>query len=316
MQSGCKLKDSPPAPKRHTWEDRPVRISGKLIGLSMAVLLSAGTRQAIAQERPLPDAEPFLKKARAHLQTDRQLLSQYTYLERETKIHLGRFGTLTTGPVQVLEVYPGLEPDDTYRRLIEVNGRPRDPAELEKDDRRRQKHVLDEFDRRRHEDPAARERRLQREAKAHHQDEETLDDLLRVYQFTLVERQTLAGHPVIVVDFAPRPNAAPKTDDGRDMTKVKGRAWIAEDDYQIVRVSVEVLKDFSVGWFVGRLYAGTTASYERRKVNNEIWLPSRLKINASGRALIRKFHIDTITEYSDYRKFSVQTDTEFRKGQE
>jgi hypothetical protein len=293
-----------------------VRIGRKLIGSAIGVLLSAAICQAAAQERPLPEAEAFLAKARAQLQTDRQLLSQYTYRERETKIRLSKFGTLTTGPVQVFEVYPGLEPDDTYRRLIEVDGKPRDPAELAKDDGRRQKHVLDELDRRRREDAASREQRLQREAKAHHQDDETLDDLLRVYQFTLVERQTIDGRPVIVIDFVPRPNAAPKTSDGKDMTKVKGRAWIAEDDYQIVRVSVEVLKDFSVGWFIGKLYAGATASYERRKVNNEIWLPSRLRINASGRAFIRKFHIDTVTEYSDYRKFSVQTDTEFRKGAE
>jgi hypothetical protein len=288
-----------------------VRIRGKLIRLIILALLSAAIEQATAQERPLPDAERFLAQARAHLKTDRQLLSQYTFRERETKIHLSKFGTLTTGPVQVFEVYPGLEPDDTYRRLIEVDGKPRDPADLARDDRRRQKYVLDELDQRRREDAAARAQRLQRETKAHHQDDETLDDLLRVYQFTLVERQTLDGHPVIVIDFVPRPNAAPKTS---DMTKVKGRAWISEDDYQIVRVSVEVIKDFSVAWFIGRLYAGTTASYERRKINNEIWLPSRLRINASGRALIRKFHIDTITEYSDYRKFSVETDTEFRKG--
>ena len=293
-----------------------MRITGRLIHLAIAILLSAAIAQATAQDRPLPNAELFLAQARAHLQTDRQLLSQYTFLERETKIHLSKFGTLTTGPVQLFQVYPGLEPDDTYRRLIEVDGKPRDPAELAKDDRRRQKHVLDQLDRRRHEDAAAREQRLQQEAKDHHQDEETLDDILRVYQFTLVERQMLDGHRVIVVDFVPRPNAAPKTSDGKDMTKVKGRAWISEDDYQIVRVSIEVLKDFSVAWLIGRLYAGTTASYERQKINNEIWLPSRLRINASGRAFIRKFHIDTVTEYSDYRKFSVQTDTEFRKGSE
>jgi hypothetical protein len=293
-----------------------VRISSKLIRPVVALLSGVAVVQLSAQDRPLPDSKQFLAHARAHLQTDRQLLSQYTFLQRETKIHLSKFGTLTTGPVQLFEVYPGLEPDDTYRRLIEVDGKRRDPAELDKDDRRRQKQVLDELDRRRREDPATRDRRLQREAKAHHQDEETLDDLLRVYLFTLAGRQMIDAHPVIVVDFAPRPDAAPKTDDGKDMTKVKGRAWIAEDDYQIVRVSVEVLKDFSVGWFIGRLYAGTTASYERRKVNDEIWLPSRLRINASGRALIRKFHLDTVTEYSDYRKFSVETDTDFRKGAE
>jgi hypothetical protein len=294
-----------------------VWITGKLIKLVLiAALLSLAVDPATSQERPLPDAETFLAQVRAHLKTDRELLSQYTFRERSTKIHLSKFGTLTTGPVEVYEVYPGVDPDDTYRRLIEVDGKPRDPAELDKDDRRRQKHVLDELDRRRREDSAARDKRLERETKAHHQDDDTLDDLIRVYRFTLVERQMLDGHPVIVIDFVPRPDAAPKTSDGKDMTKVKGRAWIAEDDYQIARVSIDVLKDFSLGWFIGRLYAGTTASYERRKINNEVWLPLQLRINASGRALIRKFHIDTITDYSDYRKFSVQTDTEFRKSTE
>ena len=217
------------------------------------------------------------------------------------------------------EVYPGLDPDDPYRRLTKVDGKPRDPAELDKDDRRHQQHVLDEFDRRRRESPAERETRRQREAKARGEDDDTLDDLLRVYQFKLVERQALAGHPVIVIDFVPRPNATPKTRDGKDMTKIKGRAWVAEDDYQIVRVDTEVLEDFSVRWSLGRLYKGTTASYERQKINDEVWLPAQLRINASGRALIRKFHIDTIIQYSDYRKFSVKTDTEFsgaRKGGE
>ena len=36
-----------------------------------------------------------------------------------------------------------------------------------------------------------------------------------------------------------------------------------------------------------------------------------MRINASGRALVRKFHIDEVVQYSDYRKFSVETDTTF-----
>src|ERR1051325_3405274 len=147
--------------KSHTWEDRIVTCPGKLIGLCVAALLTVGSALAGAQN-PLPDAAPFLAQVRAHLRLDRQLLSQYTFLERETKIHLTKFGTLTTGPVQVFEVYPGLEPDDTYRRLITIDGKPRDPAELEKDDRRRQKHVLEEFEKRRREDPATRAQRIER----------------------------------------------------------------------------------------------------------------------------------------------------------
>ena len=95
------------------------------------------------------------------------------------------------------------------------------------------------------------------------------------------------------------------------MKKIKGRAWISEDDYQVARVQIEMLDDLSIRGFLGKLYKGTTASFERRKINDEVWLPAEARFNGSGRALVRKFHIDTVIEYSNYRKFSVQTDTEF-----
>jgi len=263
------------------------------------------------QTRPLPDSAPFIAQARAHLKTDRELLSHYTFHERQAEIHLTKLGKLTTGAVKVYEVYPGLDPDDTYRRLIEIDGKPRDPAELDKEDRKHRERILEELRKREHESPADREKRLRREEKRRLETEAALDDLLRVYNFTLVERQRLNGHSTIVVDFAPRPDAAPKTDDGALMKKIKGRAWISEDDYHVARVQIEMLDDLSIRGFLGKLYEGTTASFERRKINNEVWLPVEARFNGSGRALIRKFHIDTVVEYSDYRKFSVQTDTDF-----
>jgi hypothetical protein len=68
--------------------------------------------------------------------------------------------------------------------------------------------------------------------------------------------------------------------------------------------------------FLGKLYAGTTVSFDRKKVNREVWLPNQIAIKATGRALIRKFNIDMLVQYSDYRKFSVQTDAEFALPQQ
>lgn len=278
-------------------------------GVALLALLSATPNWA--QDRPLPEREPFLAQARARLQTDRQLLSQYTYHQREAEIRLSKLGKLTTGPVKLYEVYPGLDPADTYRRLIEVDGKPRDRAELEKDDRKHQKHVLDELNKRSNEDADARDLRLRREAKGRRDIQQWIDDLFRVFNFTLVERQTIGGHSTVVVAFAPRPDAAPKTDEGKDLKKVKGRVWVSEDDHQLARVEIEVLDDFSVKGFLAKLYKGTTASYERHQVNNEVWLPAEVRLNLLGRALIRKFHIETVIQYSDYRKFAVKTDSEF-----
>jgi len=277
--------------------------------LTLLGVLVVGTFSA--QDRLLPMPDSLLSQVRAHLKTDRQLLSQYTFHQREAELHLNKLGKLTTGPVKTYEIYPGLDPDDTYRRLIDVDGTPRNHTELENEDRKHQKHVLDELNRRAHESASDREKRLQRETKDQRDLDAWIDDVFRVYTFAIVERQLLDGHSTVVVDFKPRPDVAPRTDDGKDLKKVKGRAWISEDDYQVARVDIEMLEDLSVKGFLARLYKGTTASYERHQVNNEVWLPAEIRLNLSGRALFRKFQIKTVIQYFDYRKFSVKTDTEF-----
>ena len=264
-----------------------------------------------AQEPPLPDVDQFLAQARTHLRTDRQLLGQYTFRQRETELHLTKFGKLTTGPTKVYEVYPSPEPDGSYRRLIEIDGRPRDPAELARDDRKHQQRVLEELSRRDHESASDREKRLKEDAKERKEYEDLLDDVFRVFTFTIEGRQTIDGHSTVMIDFNPRPNVMAKTSDGKSLKKMKGRAWVSEADYELVRVEAVMLEDLAVRGFLGKLYAGTTASFDRRKVNGEVWLPNEVSIKASGRALIRKFHLDMVVQYFDYKKFSVQTDAEF-----
>ena len=273
----------------------------------MAVAVASGR----SQEAPLPDLPSFLREARAQARTDSELLSQYTYIERSADIRMSLLGKVKTGPVKVYQVYPGGDRMRTYRKLIEVDGNPVPQAEQDKQDRERQKKVLEMIARREHESDRDRAKRLERNAKQHREEERTLDDLFRVYDYTMVGRQTIDGHAVIAIDFAPKPNAAPVTDDGRLMKKVKGRVWISEGDYQVARVEATMLDDISRAGFLFKLYEGTTASFERRKVNDEVWLPSEMRVNGSGRALFRKFHIETVVQYSDYRKFSVETDTKF-----
>jgi hypothetical protein len=265
-----------------------------------------------AQDRPLPEASSFLAQTRARLRMDRTLLSQYTYLEHRREIRLTKLGKVELGPREVLEVYPGLDPADTYRRLIEVDGKPRAARELEAEDRKHQARVLEALRKREHESPADRARRERRAAKDRRDEEETLDDLIRVFTFTLVERQVRDGQPMIAVAFTPRPDAAPKTDDGQIMKKVRGRAWVSELDHQVARVEFEMLEDVSLGLFLGKVYKGTTASVERRRVNDEVWLPAEMRFKGSGRALVRRFQIETVVQYSNYRKFSVATDTAFK----
>jgi hypothetical protein len=93
------------------------------------------------------------------------------------------------------------------------------------------------------------------------------------------------------------------------MKKVRATAWIHETEYQIVRAELEAIDNIGVGLGVlGKVYKGTTAQYLRTKVNGEVWLPVRARVTARGRAFVRKFDLDTVTEWSEYKKFVVRTE--------
>ena len=70
----------------------------------------------------------------------------------------------------------------------------------------------------------------------------------------------------------------------------------------------EAIDDVTFGWgIVGRLHEGARAVFERTKVNGEVWLPSRTSFTGTGRALLfRTFEVNSVTTYSDYKKFSVR----------
>lgn len=249
------------------------------------------------QERPLPDLPTLLRETRAHLRDDWRLDRQYTYVERRTEYQRGDDGREQVKSVKVFEVQPtpGGRP---YRRLVEVDGRPLTPQELEQNERERQKRIAE----REHESASQRQRRLNRQAAQQREEEETWDDLSRVYSFSIVGRERVDGQQLLVLEFKPKADAQPITENGRRMAKVRGRAWISESDYQVARVDAEVLDDISVGWgLVGKLYAGANASYVRRKLNDQ-WLPRSLSYAATGRALVKRFAVHQVIEYLDYRK--------------
>ena len=44
-------------------------------------------------------------------------------------------------------------------------------------------------------------------------------------------------------------------------------------------------------------------------MNDEVWLPARVHLIGTGRAVMfRRFAIDSVTEWFDYKKFGVKTD--------
>src|ERR1700704_4413221 len=144
----------------------------------------------VAQDRPLPDQESFLREVRTRLQTDSTRQSGYIYVETRREQKLDADGRVEQESVKVYESYPGLPGEDRWERLISENGRPRAASELEKDLRNRQKKA-EAIVREGTEQPMKQQARQQREyATRRREFDAVLDDLFLVYNIRMERRES------------------------------------------------------------------------------------------------------------------------------
>lgn len=266
-----------------------------------------------AQERPLPDASQFLQEVRKRLQTDEALQSAYTYVEHRRELKLDKSLRSTKETVKVIESYPGLPGEERWDRVIAEDGKPVSAADLEKKDRERQRKALDYVKRLEKEPEKVRRDHARRREKYFREMAEVVDELFLVYDFKILGREALEGHDTIAFALTPRPGAKPRTRDGKIMKKFTARAWVSEADYELVRVDVEAIDTVSIGLgLLARVHKGTRASFTRRKINDEVWLPASASYTASARiGLLKVMRVGGTSEYSDYRKFTVGTSTTY-----
>ena len=279
--------------------------------LAVFALLVACLATPAAQERPLPDYDAFAAQVKHHLATDEERQSGYMFVERRTEQRVDASGRSTRESVKVYEVYPGLPGEDRYRRLIEEDGKPVPQGALADKDRDRRKEV--ETYAKKISSPAERQKETQHLQKSRKRYEAAIDDLFRIYDIRMVRRELMDGHETILATLMPRPGVKPQTDDGKIMQHFKARAWISESDYELVRAEIEALDDLSFGMgLLARVHKGTTATYQRRKVNGEVWLPAEVTWSASARVmLVKRLRLRGIAEFSGYRKFTVDTSTTY-----
>jgi hypothetical protein len=271
----------------------------------LALVLTAVTAAPFAQERPLPDFNDFAAQVRKHLVTDEERQTGYTYVERRTEQKVDSSGRVTSESIKVYEVYPGLPGEPRYRRLIEENGRKIVPDELARQDRDRQEDVQSYVKAQASE--SQRQKAAREHEKTRHRRDAAIDDLFRIYDIRMVRREPIDGHVTILATLDPKEGVRPQTDDGKIMRNFKARAWVSESDYELVRIEIEAIRDLSFGMgLLARVHKGTVATFERRKVNNEVWLPAKVTWTASGRVLlVRRLRLRGISQFSDYKKFTV-----------
>jgi len=275
----------------------------RVVLIVCAVPLLTIARSA-ARVQPPPDLDAFARKVREVIRLEYAEPIRFNYVEQGRDVDVSMLGKVSVGPLQTFEVRQN-PPGEAWKRLIAVEGKPLDAAELARRDAEHQREQRRKAERERSETPRQRAARLKRDADELRERDEILDDAERVFAFSFVSREMVDGQPVVVVGLTPRPNARVTTSDGQRMMHFAGRMWVSEGDHRIARVRLHAIESVSVGWgVVARVEQGSGFDFVRKKVAGA-WVASELTIEGSGRTLLfRKFQIKAVTTYSGHRPYA------------
>jgi hypothetical protein len=227
-------------------------------------------------DRPLPEAASFFEAVRANMARAQREQNRYAYRERRTELHTNPFGRLGTDGVRVIEVIPAADGRTAMRRVLERNSRPvESPAEQITLPQPR---------------PGTGVSR-------------NVDDIVRTLDFAIVRREMVGRHASIVVSFTPKPGAKPETRQGKMVKAFKGYLWIHEEAQEVERVEAVAVEDLSYGLgVIARINEGAEVTAERRPVEGGVWMPTALRFNGQGRAILfRKLDVDYAIDWFDYR---------------
>jgi hypothetical protein len=262
-----------------------------------------------ADSKPLPEINSFLQNVRNRLHSNQFVQSNYTYIETSISRQLDSGGKVKKTETRVYEVYPSIEEEFTYRKLIAKDDRLLSAEEINKSDNAFEKRRREWERKLEREGAEERQRRESKKIAEKQKEEEAVDEALRLYNITMIGREQLEGIPVIALDFEPRPGYQPKTQGGKILSKARGKVWFTEADQELVRIEAKLIGSLSFGLgVVAKLDQGARMVFQRRKINDEVWLPAGSHFTGTGRILLLKgFRIDQETIFSDYKKFSVET---------
>ncbi|HET7218365.1 MAG TPA: hypothetical protein VFJ02_09965 [Vicinamibacterales bacterium] len=274
-------------------------VAALVAAIPLGVSLASSTGSAAPQAGL--DLTALARQVREALRREYSTPPRFTYVEKRRDVEISKLGKVSVGPLRTFEVYPRLDGDD-YKRLIAIDDKPLDPAELARRDEEHRRNEQRREERERSESPQRRAERLRRIAEEARERDAILDDAAAVYELRYAGRETIAGDGVLVVALHPRPHVRVTTREGEWMKLSEGRMWVAENGHHVARLRIHAVDDLSIGWgVVARVDPGSGFDYIRKRIG-DTWVPLELAIEGSGRTLLfRRFQVKTVTTYSDHR---------------
>lgn len=258
---------------------------------------------APAQESA-PDALEIVRRSVDRDWTDFESRKNYTYQERTEFRQYARNGAAARVRSETHEILIlGGRP---YERLTARDNKPLSARE----ERREQTKLDSELAKRQHESPAE-QARYQKERT---EERAFIREIPDAFIFRLIGNDTVSNRAAWIIEARPKPGYRALHSRAKDFAKVRATISIEQDTYHWVKVDADVLSTISVDFGLLRVAPGSSMHFEQTRVNDEIWLPSSMRVRFEARlALLKVLRGKYDMRYSDYRKF--QSDSRIITGQ-
>jgi hypothetical protein len=263
----------------------------------MRFLLALSALSFSAMAADLSPGE-IVQRATEHEYQNAQLRHQYTYRESLWERIAKKNGNVRSEERKVHDVFyiGGQE----FRKLVEKDGLPLPDKEAAKEQQRMEREIA----KYKRESPSERQNRL---AKERREQQEFRDQFANGFTFRLVGEEPIAGRPCYRIHAEPKPGF-PLKGDAKILGKLKGDLWIDKEQYYWARLEAESTDTITALGGLLRLSKGTTVKVGRTLVNNEVWFPDRIRVEANARAA---FFITAAVEmemlFSAFRRYTVDS---------
>lgn len=257
---------------------------------------------AAAPTERLKDPVEIVQRLANADQRSRDLLNQYTYVERSETIELDENGKAERAETRTKDVFYLY--GRRYRRLTHKDDKPLSGGDAREEEEKFQK----ELAKRQRESEKDRAKLAEEDGKQRQELRKLVDEIVKAYHLKLEGIEPVSGRDAYRISAEPRKDYRRRTLPYSALSRIRGTMWIDAGEFQMVKADAEVIETLSIGLILARASPGTKLFFEQTRVNSEIWLPRRAGVHLDGRvALIKKVRAKARTEWSNYRKFSTDS---------
>jgi len=237
-----------------------------------------------------PDVHEIIARSVQANQEDWKQAPAYSFLERDADSKHGSAKTIKTFQVFMIDGSP-------YNKLVAQNDQPLSATMLAEEDRKLQREIVH----RRGESARDRKHRVAKYERERNQDHAMLNEMTKGFEYQVTGETTLDGHIVWVLKATPKPGYVAPNNETKMLTGMRGTLWVDQATYQWVKVEAEVFRTVSILAFFAKVGPGTRFELEQEAVNDNLWLPKRLRVNVNATAL--GFLNESSTEDDSFRNY-------------